>query len=240
MTSHCSRGAFCGCEGLGVDGYIWCVIQADLNERQGQPEARHVKPGEHDWETLRRLFGWASVDLVEKTSKGAYLEVFTKEKLSVKAGPEFGDHEGHILLVKKALHGLRTPGVRWHGRLTNCLRGMGFFPCKAEPDTWMQEKTNHWEYIGTYADDLAITSKDPQTLGDRLVKDHKFKFKGTGPISYHLGCDFMHDEDKKLLCIQLKKYIEWMVETYVRWLGRNRRNYTLRHSRKGDQHLRPA
>ena len=41
----------------------------------------------------------------------AYLKAFTKEKMFVKAGPEFGDQEGHILLVKKALYGLRTSGV---------------------------------------------------------------------------------------------------------------------------------
>ena len=67
----------------------------------------------------------------------AYLEGFTKEKLLVKAGPEFGDQEGHILVVEKALYRLRTSGVRWHERLANCLCGMGFFPCKAEPNIWM-------------------------------------------------------------------------------------------------------
>ena len=67
----------------------------------------------------------------------AYLKAFTKEKLFIKAGPEFGDQEGHILLVKKALYGLQTSGVQWHERLADCLRGMGFFPCKAEPDIVM-------------------------------------------------------------------------------------------------------
>ena len=54
-------------EGSVVDRCVRYVNQADLNERQAQPEARCVKPGERDWETLRRFFGWASVDLVEKT-----------------------------------------------------------------------------------------------------------------------------------------------------------------------------
>ena len=54
-------------EGSIVDRCVWYVNQADLNERQAQPEACRVKPGERDWETLRRFFGWASVDLVEKT-----------------------------------------------------------------------------------------------------------------------------------------------------------------------------
>ena len=54
-------------EGLVVDRCVRYVNQADLNERQAQPKARRVKPGERDWETLRRFFGWASINLVEKT-----------------------------------------------------------------------------------------------------------------------------------------------------------------------------
>ena len=50
---------------LTVDSYVWYVNHVDLSKRQ--PEARHVKPGERDWETLRRFFSWASVELVEKT-----------------------------------------------------------------------------------------------------------------------------------------------------------------------------
>ena len=50
---------------LTVDSYVWYVNQVDLSKRQ--PEARHVKPGERDWETLRRFFSWASVESVEKT-----------------------------------------------------------------------------------------------------------------------------------------------------------------------------
>ena len=158
------------------------------------------------------------MDAWDTDISSAYLKALTKEKLFVKASPEFGDQEGHILLIEKALYGLRTSGVRWHERLTDCSRGMGFFLCKAEPDIWMQEKTNHWEYIGTYVDDLAIASKDPQAIVDKLVKEYKFKLKGTSPISYHLGCDFMRDE-QKVLCIQPRKYIERMVETYIRMFG---------------------
>ena len=50
--------------GLTVDSYVWYVNQVDLSKRQ--PEARHVKPREHDWETLRHFFSWASVKSVEK------------------------------------------------------------------------------------------------------------------------------------------------------------------------------
>ena len=89
------------------------------------------------------------------------------------------------------------------------------------------------EYIGTYVDDLAICSKDPQAIVDKLVKDYKFKLKGTGPISYHLGCDFVRDEDK-VLCIQPKKYFEWMVETYIRLFGEKPKELYSSPLEKGD------
>ena len=37
----------------------------------------------------------------------AYLEAFTSEKVCIFAGPEFGPLEGHLLLIHKALYGLR-------------------------------------------------------------------------------------------------------------------------------------
>jgi hypothetical protein len=70
---------------------------------------------------------------------------------------------------------------------------MGFFPCKAEPDIWMREKNSMYEYIAVYVDDLAIAAKNPKEITDTLMKKHTFKLKGTGPIKYHLGCDFFQD-----------------------------------------------
>jgi len=60
-----------------------------------------------------------------------------QEKVYIIAGPEFGELEGHTLIIFKALYGLRTSGLHWHERFADCLRDMGFYPCKAEPDIWM-------------------------------------------------------------------------------------------------------
>ena len=60
----------------------------------------------------------------------ACLEAETKEKVYIIAGPEFEELEGRVLVVLKALCGLRTSGLRWHERLAECLRDAGFFPCK--------------------------------------------------------------------------------------------------------------
>jgi Reverse transcriptase (RNA-dependent DNA polymerase) len=122
----------------------------------------------------------------------SYIEAYMSGKVYIVAGPEFGEKEGHILVISKALYGLRSSGARWHDRFTDCIRELGFFPCKSEPDIWMRKKNNQYEYI-------AFT--------DVLETKHKFKLKGTGPIASHLATDFTRDEDG-MLCISPTKYIE--------------------------------
>jgi Reverse transcriptase (RNA-dependent DNA polymerase) len=94
----------------------------------------------------------------------AYLEARTKEKLYIIAGPEFGNRVGHILIIQKALYGLRTSGLHWHEHFANCLREMGFVPCRAEPDIWLHRNGGVYEYIAVYVDNLAIAAKDPKDI----------------------------------------------------------------------------
>jgi hypothetical protein len=148
----------------------------------------------------------------------AYLEAKTKEKVYVIAGSEFGDLEGHVLVIIKALYGLRTSGLRWHERFADCLREMDFFQSKAEADIWMRKRNDKYEYIGVYVDDLAIIAHDPKEITDILVNKYKFKLKGTGPITYHLGMDVYRD-NTGTLCISPKKYIEKMIASYEQFFG---------------------
>lgn len=52
----------------------------------------------------------------------------------------------------------------------------------------------------------------------------KVKLKGTDPIEFHLGCDFVRDEDGTL-CMAPIKYIDKVADSYERMNGeRPRRN----------------
>ena len=148
----------------------------------------------------------------------AYLEAETKEKVYIIGGKEFGEREGHTLTLHKALYGLRSSGLRWHERLADCLRDMGFTPSKAEPDIWMRKAEDHYEYIGVYIDDLVIVSKNPQEIADVLIDKHKFKLKGTGSIDVYLGCNFFHDKDG-VLCMAPKMYIDKMATNFEKMFG---------------------
>ena len=98
-------------------------------------------------------------------------------------------------------------------------------PSKAENDIWMQCVGDVYEYIATYKDDLAICSKDTQAIVDKLMNGYKYKLKGTGPLSYHLGCDCFKD-DNGVLCSAPKKYIDRMMETFHQMFGHTPKEFT--------------
>jgi hypothetical protein len=95
---------------------------------------------------------------------------------------------------------------------------LGLFPCKAEPNIWNHKSENTYEYIAVYVDDLAIVMKRPKEFVDVLEQTYKFKTKGTGPITFHLGMDFFRDEDNTL-CLSSIKYIEKLMMNYEQMFG---------------------
>ena len=88
----------------------------------------------------------------------AYLEAKTLEKVCIQAGAEFGELEGHLLVIYKALYWLRSSGKQFGDLLPEFLRKEGFIPSRAEPQIFMRRQGNLWEYIATYVDDLLIVS----------------------------------------------------------------------------------
>ena len=82
---------------------------------------------------------------------------------------------------------------------------MVFEPCKMEPDFWLRpRREDYYEHIAIYTDNPLIASKDPKSTTDVLTTKHSFKLKVTGPLSYHLACDFGRDDDGTLYFVPKK------------------------------------
>jgi hypothetical protein len=92
-----------------------------------------------------------------------YLEAKPTEKVCIKAGPEFGELQGNLLIIDKALYGLRLSGKVFNQLLSDCLRDLGFYPSKAESSIFMRKCPTRdvYKYIATYVDDLCIIMEDP-------------------------------------------------------------------------------
>ena len=181
------------------------------------------------------------LDLWQTDIGNAYLEARSSERNCILAGPEFGPaRQGKFLIIVKALYGLRTSGKMWHIRFAECLKAEGFEPCKAEPDVWLRKATNKhgvqvYEYVAVYVDDLMMAMVNPKAFETLLREKYKFKLKGTGPVTFHLGMEFSRgkaDEDKdkhesadayeqNMLTMSASRYLNRMFDEYRRHFGKS-------------------
>ena len=152
----------------------------------------------------------------------AYLEAYTKEKVCFIGGKEFAPygHEGHLLIIVKALYGLKTSGARFHEKFGEPIRDMGFHPSKADSDVWMKNCESHYEYVVTYVDDLLYCGKDAKKFYSDLQEHYKYKLKGVGHPTYHLGGDFKKvKEPESVLTWGALTYVKRMLVNYENTFG---------------------
>ena len=81
---------------------------------KGNPSIKSIK-------TCMFLFELNKLVLWMADVGNAFLEAMTKEMLYIVAGPESRPLEGHILIVDKALYGLRSSGAQGVERLADLL-----------------------------------------------------------------------------------------------------------------------
>ena len=139
-----------------------------------------------------------------------YLEAKTKEKLYVVGGPESDELEGHILVIYKALYGLKSSGLRWSQKIHDIMLDMSFSPCKADPCVWLRKAkcATKYEYVAIYVDDLLIACSCASEFIHTLKRKHNLKIKRDGPPKYHLGCDYHLDPDGTPCCTTPKVHLQ--------------------------------
>ena len=96
--------------------------------------------------------------------QNANLTAPNKEKIFVKAGPEFDSNEGKLFIVERALSGLRSAGARFRQYVAGKIYDLGFKPSAADPDVWMRPATKadgtmYYEYVLVYVDDILALSE---------------------------------------------------------------------------------
>ena len=149
----------------------------------------------------------------------AYLEACTKEKVCFIAGPEFGALAGHTFVIHKALYGLRSSGARFHEKFADTLSELGFRLTYADPDVWIRDAGDVYEFVCVYVDDLRAAMKNPKEFMDKLqAEPYSYKLKGVEEPKYHLGGDFFCDSDSTL-CYGAQTYIKRLTHDYAQLFG---------------------
>ena len=120
------------------------------------------------------------LEILSGDIENAYLSAPCREKVWLRAGPEFGNLQGRALVVKKALYGLKSLRGAFRAHLAETLDDIGFRSSMANPDVWMRPATKpsgerYYEYILCYVDDILCISHDASRPMEEIKRTLKFK-----------------------------------------------------------------
>ena len=109
------------------------------------------------------IAGLNQLDVLSGDIQNAYLTAPNKEKIYCIAGPEFRPDEGKVMLITRALYGLKSAGAAFRLFLALTLDDMSFKPSQVDPDVWMRPATKpdgeeYYEYVLVYVDDILAIS----------------------------------------------------------------------------------
>ena len=68
-------------------------------------------------------------------------------------------------------------------------------------------------------------AKDPESLLKQLEDIYGYKLEGSGPIKYHLQCDYFKDQDGNLTYAP-QKYFKKLIENFTGMFGHKPKQYT--------------
>ena len=147
-------------------------------------------------DSVRIMFMIAALnelDIMSGDIGNAYLNAETSEKVYTIAGSEYGEKAGCVMLIRRALYGLKSSGAAFHRHLANSLQSIGFTSTLSDPDVWYKAaiKPNgekYYEYILTYVDDILVLSIEPNVTFKHLSEIYRFKDPPGKPKKY-LGAD---------------------------------------------------
>ena len=124
--------------------------------------------------------------------QNAYLTATCREKVYVIAGPEFGSDAGSVMIVRKALYGLKSSGAAFRAHLAETLYELNYTPSRADPDVWIRPATkpNGFEYYEmtlVYVDDILCISADPKATMKGIQETFKLKDDKIEKPEHYLG-----------------------------------------------------
>jgi hypothetical protein len=113
--------------------------------------------------------------------ENSYLTAPITEKVGTVLDPKFGDDAGKRALIVRDLYGLKSAGAALRNHLAECMKHLGWHPCRADRDLWMKAETRpddgvlYWDYMLIYLDAILCVHHDPVSPLANL--DEYFKMK---------------------------------------------------------------
>ena len=121
------------------------------------------------------IAGLNDLDVLAGDVTNAYLNAKCREKIWFEGGLETGEEKGKVLIVTRALYGLKSSGPAWRADLAATLRDLKFTSSQADPDVWIRNSGTHYDMVLVYVDDILVFAKGPKVTMNELGKLYELK-----------------------------------------------------------------
>jgi hypothetical protein len=174
-------------------------------------------------ESVRLAFtiaGLNDLDIYAADISNAYLYAPCREKIWTVAGPEFGSDKGCVMIIVRALYGLKSSGASWRAMLAQSLTDMGYASTKADPDVWIRaafkpDGFEYYEMVLVYVDDILHLSHDIKPTMAALKKLYELKPESCGPPTRYLGANvskYQLEDGRMSWCMSARDYVKHAVK----------------------------
>ena len=109
--------------------------------------------------------------------------------------------EIYVLILRKALYGLRQAPRAWNNKLDDTLKSMGFIRSINDKSVYTSNKKESKLWVGVYVDDLIIMGSSPEEIDMfKISKKDRFEMTDFGLLNSYLGIQVMQEEDEIKIC----------------------------------------
>ena len=230
--------------------FIKCHMVFDIKQGSLQRKARLVAGGHMtdapptityasvvSRESVRIAFLIAALndlDIEAADIGNAYLNAPPKEKVYIKCGAEFGEFEGRLAIIVRALYGLKSSASSWRSFLARVLdEDLNFTMCRADNDVWFKpskkaDGTRYYIYVLVYTDDILCLAEHPKIILDKLDQHFLLKPESRGKPKIYLGAEigtykFPEDPDKTYWTMGSQTYVKESVKNVEAHLQKDNR-----------------
>ena len=178
------------------------------------------------------------IDLMACDIENAYLNATCREKIWFEGGLECGEDKGKVLVVVRALYGLKGSGSSWRATLAKALEDCGFVPTKADPDVWIRPATRddgfeYYEMLFVYVDDILCVSHQALAVLQEIGEFYTIKPDSLKKPDLYLGAEvaeFQLPDGRVAWSTSPRKYVLNAIKTVEALLVEDGDQYTLKNN----------
>ena len=169
----------------------------------------------------------ADIDFCDFTAAYTQSELLPDEYIYVQPPPGWrvdADGDDICYHLTRSLYGMKQSGRNWFMRIRKWIVDQGYTESTADACVFFKRTEKGVVMLGLYVDDLVIAYTDREARDELVANMRKeFEFTDQGRLTDVLGIQVIQTDES--ITLTQTKYIEGLVDTYMKGQSANRKDY---------------